>query len=118
MELTTFILWIIIIIFTVFILVVFLLKPSHFRQKVSHHDRILWSLVIATFATLIFGLIVKPYITYNYCIPPTLLSTFFPGTSCSEISSFILWLLELVGFLLLILLLINSFTNRKTQVHE
>lgn len=108
MELTHFIIWLLVIIFAVFIINLLLFNPKNYTQKITESDRILWSLIVAIFVTLIFGLIMKPYITYNYCSIPGWLAILGYRPTCGNVSSFILWVLGFIAFLLLILSLINS----------
>ncbi len=108
MELTRFIFWLLVIIFTVFIISALLFNPKNYTQKITESDRILWSLIVTIFVTLIFGLIMKPYITYNYCVVPGWLAFLGYKLTCEDVSHFILWTLGFVAFLLLILLLVNS----------
>ena len=48
MELIQFIIWLIVIVLTVFILSMVLFKPNNFKQKITNSDMILWSLVVNT----------------------------------------------------------------------
>ena len=68
-----------------------LFNPKNYTQKITESDRILWSLIVAIFVTLIFGLIMKPYITYNYCSIPGWLAILGYRPTCGNVSSFLFY---------------------------
>ena len=111
MELSTFIIWSIIIIFAIVILVFWLFQQSNFKQKITYKDRLFWSLVISGFAVFIFGIIMKPYITYNYCSTFGINDSPFHISiiSCKDAIWWILLLLYLIVNIFLHLLLINMY---------
>lgn len=111
MELIQFIIWLIVIVLTVFILSMVLFKPNNFKQKITNSDMILWSLVVAIFAGLIFGLIAKPYISYNYCKVPSFFLIFGSNPSCGQVAGFILYTMQIIAFLIILLLLVNSVSK-------
>jgi len=106
MELSTFIIWSIVMVFAPIILIFWLFQQSNFKQQITYKDRLFWSLVISAFAVFIFGIIMKPYITYNYC------SAFTPGItiiSCKDAIWWILLILYLIINIFLHLLLLNMY---------
>ena len=99
MELITFIIWSVVIILTTIILVYLLLNPKNFNQEITNRTRLFWSLVISGFAIFIFGLVAKPYINYNYCMPFNANAGFFKVTVINCDTA--LWLILLFSYLFL-----------------
>src|SRR6516164_2390284 len=106
MELVQFLIWVLVIWLDSFLLSVVLLKTVHFKQK----PKVLQlSLIIALFASLLFGIITKPYITYNNCSNYNIKYSIFtlPVIKCPQALWLILLFFYLAGYIWLYLILFN-----------
>lgn len=107
MELITFFIWLIIVFLTSWILFSIILKNTKDRNKKA----ITWALIFALFASLIYGLIVYPFVTYQNCNSGGIVATVLFGggtTACNKVLSFSLFFTYGAIFLTLLALLLTT----------
>lgn len=93
MKLLVFLFWVILILFTSFILLSFLFRAIPWNQKVDADVQRTFAFIFSVFITTIFGLVVKDLVTYTWnqdCNPifgiPTNSDAPFIGTAVCEVA--------------------------------
>lgn len=113
MELSQFLIWLLIIWLVSFLLSLIILKSINFKQSGTKTRVLQLSLILSLFIALIFGLILKPYIAYNNCQNYKYILGSPPFTyninilNCSQALWLTLLFSYLAGYAILYLILLN-----------
>lgn len=109
MELTQFLIWVLIIWLVTFLISWFVLRSINFKQRNSGARVLQLALILSLFIALIFGLIFKPSLTYNNCKTYTIKYSIFtlPVINCDQALWLSLLFSYLAGYIILYLLLFN-----------